>query len=353
MIKKGAGILVWMMLAVSVWGCGRVSPLPSETPVSPETETQTQVQSETETQIHIESDLDQEEPALEEAAGQEADFDLSGLKNYQFTYASGAGAWQTQLMIAADGSFFGQYMDSDMGDTGEEYPDGTQYRCDFTGQFGQPVKVNDYTYSLKILSLDYEEKEGTEEIKGGIRYCYRGAEGLTDTDAMLLYLPGAPLSELPQDFKSWAGFTGVSDRPDPTLPFYGLYNESQGAGFSGKDVSENLKEAFSETEQQAQVLEENLKNAMTQLDLNLISKDIYDLWDRQLNDIWSVLKQTQDPTFMEELIKEQRAWIQEKEAAVKEAGAEYEGGTMQPLAMNRKGADLTKERAYELMELFQ
>lgn len=199
MIKKGAGILVWMMLTVSVWGCGRVPPLPSETPVSAEAETQMQVQPETETQIRIESDLDQEEAPLEEMAAQEAQRD----------------------------------------------------------------------------------------------------------------------------------------------------------GFSSGDVSENLKEAFLETEQQALVLEESLNSAMNQTDMNLASKDIYELWDKQLNDIWSVLKQTQDPAFMEELTKEQRAWIREKEAAVKEAGAEYEGGTMQPLAMNRKAADLTKERAYELMELFQ
>lgn len=32
-------------------------------------------------------------------------------------------------------------------------------------------------------------------------------------------------------------------------------------------------------------------------------------------------------------------------------GAEYEGGSMQPMVMNRKAAEMTKDRVYELLEL--
>ena len=42
-----------------------------------------------------------------------------------------------------------------------------------------------------------------------------------------------------------------------------------------------------------------------------------------------------------------------KEQAVKDAGAEFEGGSMQPLVMNLEGARLTKERVYELLKLLQ
>lgn len=47
---------------------------------------------------------------------------FSELKNTVFTFSSGAGAWGTELHIRADGSFSGQYQDSNMGETGEGHP---------------------------------------------------------------------------------------------------------------------------------------------------------------------------------------------------------------------------------------
>jgi len=54
----------------------------------------------------------------------------------------------------------------------------------------------------------------------------------------------------------------------------------------------------------------------------------------------------------QEILAEQREWIATKEAEVKAAGAEYEGGSMQPMVMNMKAAELTKARVYELLEYF-
>ena len=42
-----------------------------------------------------------------------------------YTFASGAGAWATSLELYEDGSFAGDYHDSDMGDSGDGYPNGT------------------------------------------------------------------------------------------------------------------------------------------------------------------------------------------------------------------------------------
>ena len=36
---------------------------------------------------------------------------------------------------------------------------------------------------------------------------------------------------------------------------------------------------------------------------------------------------------------------------MKEAGAEVEGGSMHGMVVNQRGAELTKERVYELMEI--
>ena len=86
------------------------------------------------------------------------------------------------------------------------------------------------------------------------------------------------------------------------------------------------------------------------MDMNETSGQIYQLWDDTLNVIWGIMKTNLNPELMDQLTVEERAWITEKEAAVREAGAEYEGGTMQSLVMNGKAAELTRERAYELAE---
>ena len=56
---------------------------------------------------------------------------------------------------------------------------------------------------------------------------------------------------------------------------------------------------------------------------------------------------------MEKLTSEQRAWIREKEAAAKDAGAPYEGGSMQSMVISQKAAELTKERVYQLLEYLE
>ena len=66
-----------------------------------------------------------------------------------------------------------------------------------------------------------------------------------------------------------------------------------------------------------------------------------------------MLKQSKDSKEMEKLTSEQRAWIREKEAAAKDAGAPYEGGSMQSMVISQKAAELTKERVYQLLEYLE
>ena len=61
---------------------------------------------------------------------------LPGVFPCDFVFSSGAGAWGTFLTLDADGSFTGGYNDSDMGDTGEGYPHGKNYYCEFQGNSG-------------------------------------------------------------------------------------------------------------------------------------------------------------------------------------------------------------------------
>ena len=144
----------------------------------------------------------------------------------KFTFASGIGAWATYIYISKDGSFVGDYHDSDMGSIGADYPYGTVYKCDFSGKFSEPEPTdNPYIYSMKLqeLIIQDEEKLDTEEIVDGIRYIYTTPYGFDDADEFILYMPGTPLEEIPDEGLSWTGLnSSVSDKVPEG--FFVIYN---------------------------------------------------------------------------------------------------------------------------------
>lgn len=276
------------------------------------------------------------------------------IEGYTFTFASGVGGWGTELYIHADGTFEGNYHDSELGITGPDYPDGTMYYSDFSGKFSTPEKINDYTYKFEMDSITYANKVGTEETIDNIHYIYAEAYGLNDSEYFYMYLPGTPLDHLSEDFLSWVGFYNLLDDSDTTLPFYALHNVKPDYGFSGYKPSSaaDLAEAsLSSAKKQAEELEHSLEAGdLCQSDMNDIANQLYTVWDESLNYIWSLLKDNLSEAEMNTLLTEQRAWISEKEKAAKDAGAEFEGGSMQPFIENTTAADYSRKRAYELAD---
>ncbi len=151
----------------------------------------------------------------------------------QFSFASGAGGWSTELMINDDGSFTGDYHDSDMGDMGDDYPNGTVYTCEFSGQFGDVKKVNDTTYSMHLQEISVENEVGKEWIEDGVRYVASEPYGLDNADEIQVYLEGTPTADLPEEFLSWIAMPRAwgEDIPE-VLPCQGLYNVAGQEGFS-------------------------------------------------------------------------------------------------------------------------
>ena len=152
-----------------------------------------------------------------------------------FLFSSGVGAWGTELTIEADGSFSGLFVDSDMGVSGEGYPDGTRYVCAFSGKFSQPEPVDETTWSMEIESMELEHPaDGTEEYADGVRYVYSGPYGLEDAEELLVYSPRTPAADLPEDFLNWLRMPW-SWEPDEAgaLGCWGIYNAVQGCGFAG------------------------------------------------------------------------------------------------------------------------
>jgi hypothetical protein len=150
-----------------------------------------------------------------------------------FVFTSGVGAWATVVTIHQDGTFEGTYHDSDMGDWGEDYEGGTVYLCSFAGKFTNIQEVDDYTYSMEIEYIDMDEEPGVEWIEDSVRYISSEPYGLDDPTIFYLYLPGATMADLPEEFVNWISMPyGWSTEDIPkTLPFYGLYNINMQEGF--------------------------------------------------------------------------------------------------------------------------
>ena len=91
---------------------------------------------------------------------------------------------------------------------------------------------------------------------------------------------------------------------------------------------------------------------LDQQTMNSLSYESYDMWDHLLNDIWGYLRNTLEEKEMDELTEEQKQWIKEKEASVRAAGADFEGGSMQPMLEYSTGSDITKKRVDYLMDKF-
>lgn len=90
--------------------------------------------------------------------------------------------------------------------------------------------------------------------------------------------------------------------------------------------------------------------SLTQGDMNQLSAQMYKLWDDELNSIWGRLKDKLDDDTMSKLTEDERNWIADKEAKVEAAGADSEGGSLQPLLENSEAAELTQARVYYLAQ---
>ena len=146
-----------------------------------------------------------------------------------YIFCSGAGAWMTEITLLPNGLFFGNYHDSDMGDDGATYPNGTQYFCDFSGQFTDWQPTNGYSGTLTLSALTpYEAKD---HIKDGVRYIASEPYGFENSQSFVLYSPDTPMNALSDDCLMWLQGSR-SELPIDRLGCYVLYNPVEGFAFA-------------------------------------------------------------------------------------------------------------------------
>lgn len=158
---------------------------------------------------------------------------LASVFPIEFLFASGASSSGTELVLNQDGSFAGQHFDHENA-TGDGFPKGTCYLCDFSGRFEDIRQITPYIYSMTLAELDTEKEEGEEWIEDDVLYIAARPYGLEDGEEFLFYAPGVPLEEIPEEFLSWwmgRGSYQEDEGSRQTLPCYGLFNIATGEGF--------------------------------------------------------------------------------------------------------------------------
>ena len=156
----------------------------------------------------------------------------------QMTFNSGAGAWATVLELRPDGSFTGDYHDSDLSVVSV---------CQFHGTFRDFVQLTDSSWLLTLdeLVLDTERPVGEEWDQEDYHYISSAPYGFDDEEGnalssgaqFILYTPEAtghaPGTELygAYDFWTWWPERHTLHSASDTLRCYGLYNLEGGTGF--------------------------------------------------------------------------------------------------------------------------
>lgn len=192
-------------------------------------------------EVAIEAAQDTNTSEKNEMPDDETDFSYADLRGIEFLFCSGAGGWSTTMTIGEDGSFQGMYSDSDMGDAGDGYPDGTRYYCKFSGQLSELTKIDKLTYSAELINIAYENTVGEEKYEDGVRYIYSDAYGLDNAETLYFYLPGTRREDLSEDCLSWVSQAMYDDDYNPVdeLNFVCLYNKGgEEAFYSYKQLRE-------------------------------------------------------------------------------------------------------------------
>lgn len=177
----------------------------------------------------------------------------------ELIFASGAGGWSTVISLYEDGHFNGQYMDVEMGTRDEiDFPNGTIYVSEFSGQFENITQIGDFTYYMSLHELAVSTLDGDEWFVDGTRYIGTEPYGFEQGREFILHTPQMPVEGLPERFLSWWPswlFTESElERPEK-LSCYGLYNMEMGYGFFTYGEDYNAEPGFNENSTEPAAIE--------------------------------------------------------------------------------------------------
>ena len=175
--------------------------------------------------------------AIGEKRPAESEGDIFARFAGEYTFTSGIGGWGTKMTIRPDGSFSGEYSDSDYV-AGDGY-EVMKMESVFSGRFTNPKRVNGFTYSFNIEYIEYENEPGLKEIKtlyGSERtqITYTTAYGLDNISGRILaFAPETYKYSLPDKMLSWIEPFTEYDGYTPELGYSCLYEPDGKFGWLG------------------------------------------------------------------------------------------------------------------------
>ena len=87
-----------------------------------------------------------------------------------------------------------------------------------------------------------------KNITNAAKDLYSDPYGFDSADEFLIYMPGAPMAELPEGFKSWL-LAFMNPNEAQTLPCYGIYNVGGEEGFvEFEDTQEDAQSGSGKTD---------------------------------------------------------------------------------------------------------
>lgn len=121
---------------------------------------------------------------------------------------------RTEFSLKADGSFEGYYSSVREDEKAADYPAGTFYTCNFSGKLGDFKRIDENSFSLTVISLEYEQAQEERISAEGVLYTCCPPEGISEGSVLVFY-SGA--EKLPEKFAGAAvielgtGFVCVSE----------------------------------------------------------------------------------------------------------------------------------------------
>ena len=115
----------------------------------------------------------------------------------------------------------------------------------------------------------------------------------------------------------------------------------------------NKADILNELEALETQTEEMTSSAMSTIEMISTSKEATELWEAEMNQIITLLKQSMNETQSAAFDHEQAEWEIEKEEIASEASSEYEGGSLSGVALSSARLEETRKRTYELYNRLQ
>lgn len=116
------------------------------------------------------------------------------------------------------------------------------------------------------------------------------------------------------------------------------------------EVTKSIADEMAEIEK-ASLEFENANWDSSQQEMNLKANEWYSLWDDELNSLWDRTIEAIPENKKENLIINQKDWIDRKEKNIIAAGVPVYGGSLQPFLESITAKDMTRKQAYYLASI--